>query len=509
MKSIYLIIALLFFNICAYSNYTNQQFNCKDSLQIVEKYKAVLINLPQNRDSILTFIDNTLESNSLTLSQKEIAASSFFDFYRESKFMEHAQFAVYIADRYFINKKLNYQGKGGNVLPQIYADFNRYSLIGEKAPNITLKSISGPEVKIGDSFNNRYTIILFFDENCPFCKELIPEIKEILTNYSYLNIGITAVYTQTSYNNLVAFVGKNFTKSELKTWSFFWDPELSSSFHKYYNVTKTPQILLVNNSGVIIGRNLDTDALRLVLDREKDNIDFAYKQAEQFVPEYLSLFDLSKQDEFEKAISPLFSKLKEKNLLMYNAVFYHLYIYLSMDDNQISKERAIYLSKKYIIPYRHLWYDSYFLNEYIPLINNKINLNRIGSKIYNAKLINHKRKSLNIHKIRSKYTLLYLFNTDCALCTAFSNELLKDYKELKKLGVKIVAIYCGNNEQEYLEYLKNNNFPWTILAPEMFNNQELILNFEISFIPQTYLLDKNKTILNKRINTVQIKELLK
>ena len=509
MKSVLLIVASLFFNICAYANIINQQRESSDSLQIAEKYNTLLIKVPQNRDSILYFIDNTLKSNHISQLEKEIAASTIFDFYKNSKYMEHAQFAVYVADRYFKDSKINYRGKGGNLLPQIYADFNRYSLIGEKAHNISLTSISGEEVNIVDSFKSRYTIILFFDEKCPFCKELIPELKDILNIYSYLNIGLTAVYTQTSYDNLVNFVGQNFTKSELKSWLFLWDPELSSSFHKYYNVTKTPQILLVDSQGVIIGRNLDISALKQILDREKENIDYAYKQAEKFVPEYLSLFDLSNIEDFDQAINPLFSKLKESNILMYNAVFYHLFIYLSIDEDQKLKERAIYIADKYIIPYSHLWVDKYFINEYIPLISRKIELNKIGSKIYSPNLINHKGKRIDIHKIKAKYTLVYLFNTDCAMCSAFSNELLNDYKKLKKLGVKIVSIYCGDNELEYLEYLKNNRYPWPVLAPANFNNQELILNLEINYIPQTYLLDRNKNILYKRINTIQIKELLK
>ena len=58
-----------------------------------------------------------------------------------------------------------------------------------------------------------------------------------------------------------------------------WDPLHESDWQIQYGVLQTPKLFLIGPDGVILGRGLDTPALRLLLEKELDQSSYVYGEA--------------------------------------------------------------------------------------------------------------------------------------------------------------------------------------------------------------------------------------
>ncbi|PKP00201.1 MAG: hypothetical protein CVU13_01445 [Bacteroidetes bacterium HGW-Bacteroidetes-8] len=475
-------------------------------------YRAIdnyLLSVPAEIDSLIKACDYLIGQSSDTTT-KSMIAGYLFNQFSTSGVMGYESVAIFIAKNYFLNSRLKWNGEGGLALLRLYAEFNENSLIGMSAPELQLSGADLRPLSLR-GLTERYTIIYFFDDECPLCKERFGGLKEIAEQYRYLNLTIYAVFTRSDSAALSKFITDNFGSAGGAVesgWRFVFDPGSTSDFHKLYNVLKTPQMFLVDSEKKIIGRELDNKALKTLLDAEAEKIAYYYSQAEAFVPKYLEIFNLGDSADLKDAFTPLFERLTKESREMYNAVFYNIFEHLWVQDDQKTKDAAIYAAKNYILPYPSLWYDKKFLNERVPAVITRIESNRVGSEAPTIKLYNSKGRLVNLTGRRSPHTLLYFFNTGCAICKPFTFELKQIYPQLKKKRVRVVAIYTGDQKDELKEYIKAEKIPWEVFYSLDNNRIELFDKFEITNIPQTYILDKERKIVSKGAYPPEIKDTL-
>ncbi len=473
----------------------------------IDKYIAAAVQHP---DSLISASDKLIEFAENPV-LKSAVAGYLFNLFSSSSIMGYENIAVHIADKYFLSGILEWQGDGGETLLRLYADFNRSSLIGYDAPQLILNTIKGENLPLL-SLKYNYTIIYFFDDKCNACAQMLPRLREVAESTRDLGTCVYAVYTGSDPALLAGFIKEEFgsaEKAEEEFWFFVYDKSSQSSFHKLYNVLRTPQLFLIDRDKKIIGRNLTADSLNELYEREELRINEIYESSKEFVPSYLSIFDLNDTAQFSNIFSPLFERLVSQNKDIYNAVFYHLFEFLSTDDNPNYKDAAVYIADRYIIPYSSLWRDPYYPDVIVAESSERIKANRIGEKAYNIDLYTIKDKRVYLYSIKSKYTLLYFFNPDCPLCKPLTEELIKSYRHLKKKGVTIVGVYAGNYDFEFIEYISEVNPPWPVYRPKDYDFLNLHQRFEVDQVPQTYLLDKNKVILAKRVFANKLTEMFK
>lgn len=475
-------------------------------------YKAIdnyLKSIPEQIDSMIKACDYLIGQSSDTTT-KSMIAGYLFNHFSTSGFMGYESVAVYIAKNYFLNSKLKWNGDGGVALLRLYTEFNENSLIGMSAPELQLSGADLRPISLRD-LEQRYTIIYFFDDECPLCKERFAELKQSVEQFRYLNLVVYAVFTQSDSGRLIKFITDNFgsTAGAVESgWRFVHDPGSTSDFHKLYNVLKTPQMFLLDPEKKIIGRELDNRALKTLLEAEAERVAYYYSQAEAFVPKYLKIFNLGDTSDLKDAFTPLFERLTKESRDMYNAVFYNIFEHLWVQDDQKTKDAAIYAAKNFILPYSALWYDKKFITERVPAVIARIESNRVGAEAPSIKLYNAKGRLVNLTAKRSPHTLLYFFNTGCAICKPFTFELKQIYPQLRRKRVRVVAIYTGDQKDELSEYIKVEKIPWEVFYSLENNRVELFDKFEINNIPQTYILDKKRKIVSKGAYPPEIKETL-
>lgn len=252
-----------------------------DSLQIaaldskISGYAAAIENQP---------VDVKIqESDFLIVSCKsqEIrnhVVSRLFSHYLNSSLMGDEAVAVHIVDEWINTGKAELRTQVETLNARIFADFNRSSLIGCKAPSLRLLSPDGEVIDalgVRDSSgaadsafagtSDRLRIIYFYATDCSKCRVESFRLKNFLDTVN-IDLDVLLVYTG---NN--AGEWKNYRSEHLAISSpscnvyHYWDPCLDSDFQRKYGILQTPGMFLVDRKGIIIGRKLDTDALRKLL----------------------------------------------------------------------------------------------------------------------------------------------------------------------------------------------------------------------------------------------------
>ncbi len=501
-------VMLLFSSVCIAQNLV-PQYKGANAQKLFELANDHLLSVSPLPDSLIKASDYIIAFSNDTLIQSALAGH-LFNRFATSPIMGQENVAIHIAKNYFLNGKLRWQGDGGLAMLKFYVEFNENSLIGMDAPELNLFGINKRPLSLR-SLENRYTIIYFFDDECNACKEGFPELKEIVEQYGYLNLSVYAVFTKSDPVKMNTFVTENFGSPEKaieQGWRFVQDLTNESDYNRLYNVLKTPQIYLLDAKKQIIGRGLDNNALKSLLESEQKRISYFFEQAQNFAPQYLSIFNLNDTNELAAAFDPLFKRLTTENNEIYNAVFYHLFEFLVIHEDQKLKDAAVYLAQNYILPYSSLWYDKEFTGKRIPLMTSRVINNGPGMRAPEVILSNLKGKGVELTARRAKMTLIYFFNIDCAVCKPFTSELKGMYRQLKKRGVHLVAVYMGEKPEKLPEYIKDEKIPWQIVYPKPENAIQLLEKYEINQIPHTYILDKEKKIVKKGAYPPEIKEIL-
>ena len=206
--------------------------------------------------------DFMLESCADSLVRQYVAVR-IYDHFLGSKVMGDEAVAVHMVDDWFIPGKVAMFSDIDMLNARVYAQFHRSSLIGMKAPELALRGLDGSAVAAPAA--GAVSVLFFYDTACSKCKLELLKLREYLPSLE-VPLEFYAVYTGAFEEQW-----KDFLETR---WDFdtpfvrvhhAWDPELDSNFQMLYGVLQTPQMLLVDADGTIVGRSLDTEALARLL----------------------------------------------------------------------------------------------------------------------------------------------------------------------------------------------------------------------------------------------------
>ena len=201
---------------------------------------------------------------------RQYVALKVYDHYLQSKIMGDEAVAVHVAEKWFLSGAIPMHSDADMLNAQVFVMFNRSSLIGQRAPSVTLKDSLGQEVTIPAA--GGYSAIYFYDTSCSTCKVETPRLRQLMEEGRYpltvyaVNVGDLADAWEEYRKNLPGAV-------------HLWDPLHESDWQIQYGVLQTPKLFLIGPDGVILGRGLDTPALRLLLEKELDQSSYVYGEA--------------------------------------------------------------------------------------------------------------------------------------------------------------------------------------------------------------------------------------
>lgn len=460
-------------------------------------------------------------------SDEEIAQIAYYiyRYYRESRIMGYDEIAIYVADNYFLNGKYKLPDEEARLEMRLFADANRRSLIGMRAPVLTMQDPAGNDVSFPEGEQDYY-ILYFYDDECPGCQRMTPTLMQYLSRSDEdINFTVYMVYTQDDRERWMDYVAKVVHPFDLPdNVSLFnlWDPEMSSDFLTAYGVISTPKLFLVDRNGVIIGRELTPTALSQVVELNESQMTAMEELFEQI---FLPMANTADTTEIVETIDMFFEDSKD-NPDFFHEIFYELYQYLKSSPSYTLQQGAAYLANKYIAGMPELWKTVEFTNkgvshgsviradyrsvkEFIDQTALAVLMfyrNPLDKQATDLTLRTLKNKKQSIYDLRARYTVLYFYDMNCALCGAVSDAIDKIQRRYDASDVCVAAIYTGK-DNKWKRYVKESDRAWIDLWDRK-RESGMFDKYDLMDVPAIYLLDENKVTLAKDINPDVLSALL-
>jgi thiol-disulfide isomerase/thioredoxin len=133
----------------------------------------------------------------------------------------------------------------------------------------------------------------------------------------------------------------------------------------------------------------------------------------------------------------------------------------------------------------------------------RIRPNLIGKKAVNLIMDSYKGIFVSLDDIDKDFTILYFWEPDCGHCAEATPTLKAYYEKAKNSGVEVFAVCTTADKAKWQKYIEENKLEWINgWDPERRTNFGYYYNVEST--PMIYILDRNKTIIAKKISVEDI-----
>lgn len=476
--------------------------------RVTSYFEKALSNLPV--DQICVQIDRLIATGHDTEQQAQLAGLAF-DYYSNAPIMGQEAVAVYVADNYFLNKKLPWSDPETYPLLYAFAEFNRASLIGCDAPELMLEQYAPPVQSARFNVSVRtdgghYKLLYFYDPQCATCREYSKAIAELARTYRGGRLSIFAINTAPFVNGFDetwgAYIEEHF--KDLNAWKVDFynvrpdDPR--TDFHKAYGVLSTPAVVLIDAQNRIIGRRLDPDAAKQLL----GNANFADRETRKLVREVcetLAPVDTATADQIGRT---LYAKMGT-DTTMYRETLYELFNYLRDHANHSYQEAAAMVAERYIVGR-----GDYFSPEYVARVEYALEvfrMNPVGSVAPDLQLKDTSGATHRMLEGKAKKKLVIFHIVNCPDCRREFEGIIPYADEYARKGLEIICVYVGRDAAEWKEFVRTHDPRWTYLT-DLENRSGLRNLYDVAFVPKIYLLDRKGKILAKEIDAPTLRRLM-
>lgn len=220
------------------------------------------------------FMISAVQDSSL---RNDVAIRAYRHF-RDSKVMGAENIAIHIYDVWFASFKTVFPTLEDLDDAEFHALVNRRSLIGAKAPELTLATMKGdsltiPAIAVSNAagkdaakrlLRGRFNVVYFYSTGCPKCLYTSLKLKDFLSS-KHRKLNFYAIYTG---DDQAAW--KAYSLRELKVVNncrtkVYHLQGGESDYPLSYAVLQTPRLFLISPEGTVVGRNLDVPALEKLL----------------------------------------------------------------------------------------------------------------------------------------------------------------------------------------------------------------------------------------------------
>lgn len=166
----------------------------------------------------------------------------------------------------------------------------------------------------------------------------------------------------------------------------------------------------------------------------------------------------------------------------------------------------VHLVDQYFASGQATWVDSVQLYK-IKDRADMIRPNLIGKKAPPLRLKDQFGEWHDIYKMEEEYVVLYFWDPDCGHCKKSTPVVHDFYNDYKDKNIKVIGITTEHEEDKWLEYIEKNKLEWLNLGDLKYRNNFRRL-YDISGTPRIFILDKDRTIIGKRIGADQLQDFM-
>lgn len=428
---------------------------------------------------------------------RQYVALSIYDHYIDSGIMGAEAVAIHVIDNWFIPGKVRMRDDMELLGAKVFAEFNRMSQLGSKAPGLTMDSIDGevysffgPEDKGG-----RFRVLYFYDTDCAKCKIQTVMMRNLLETEDF-PIDLIAVYASGNEDEWRRYVDSQLTfdAGNMKVHNL-WDPDLDSDFQRKYGVIQTPRTFLIGPDGTILGRGLDAQALSRMLHGIFDEVELEYG-TEESAALYDGIFQgdvLTRKDIADVADHIAASTLEEGDTVMFRQMTGDLLYWLASERGEGVKEGTEYLIDNYILSRGDVWKtadDSLKIIGFAEMTDELLSLAAPGSRIADIKVSGTrlsagkvKEGTFRLPKLKGDPGIIIFYTEGCHVCDAekaAAREYVAADPKVKVLMVNVDRIVSSS----------------PAVADRLFRS------FDLSTLPFIVMTDRKGLIVRRYISLV-------
>ena len=191
---------------------------------------------------------------------------------------------------------------------------------------------------------------------------------------------------------------------------------------------------------------------------------------------------------FKYCVATLANYYETSNIMGYDKVFVHI-------------------AEKYYLTNDAYWADS-TLKAKIHERVMKIKPNILGELAHDLAMPDTSLKMHSLYGVKSKYTILIFWDPTCSHCKIEVPKLCQYYDSLKSKNlVEVFAIGIESDIELWKKFIKDNKLDW-INVSDLYNQTNFRSYYDIYSTPVIYLLDEQKHIIAKRLDTEKIREFI-
>lgn len=169
----------------------------------------------------------------------------------------------------------------------------------------------------------------------------------------------------------------------------------------------------------------------------------------------------------------------------------------------------VHMVNTYYVTNQAFWVDSTQLYK-ITKRGRELEPLLIGKKAPMINMPDSTGKYISLYDVKSKYTVVVFWDHGCGHCKKEIPKLQEAYtKKLKAKGVQVYAVETEDKPEDWKKFIRDYHLNW-INVQEMDAYKRAVTKkiYDIYSTPVIYLLDENKIIKAKRIETEQLENLI-
>lgn len=500
MKPVIKIVIVLFIFLCPLRHAEAQELDSLRQKALSEKLDEYFLAIEREGVEVQKQECDFLIETATDSLMRQFIALKIYDHYLKSPVMGSEAVAIHVLDNWFVPGKVKMKSDIDMINARVYADFNRQSLVGMKAPELSMTDMDGVACTLfgteSPDHGGRFSIIYFYDTDCSKCRIETILLRNILEDKDY-PVDLVAVYAGDDHKAWKTYADRQFSLDvDNVVVKHLWDPELDSDFQRKYGVLQTPRMFLVRPDGTIMGRGLDAEALMLMLRGIFTQAELDYggdESARLFdgilmaegAPSYAQVKELA--DHIAQ------STLPKGDTLMFRQLSGDYLYYLSTRSGQGIKEGLKYLIDNNINSYPEAWDnpdDSLKVIGFARIMDDLLSKAIPGSRIVSYKVPAEmvsagktKEGAYNLAKVRGRRNIILFYTDGCNVCQAEKKalrDLAAEDRRLKVLFVNMDEILSSDPE----------------LAESLFDS------FDLSSLPFIMETDRKGVILQRYLSVL-------
>ena len=427
---------------------------------------------------------------------RQHVALAVYDYYVSSKVMGAEAVAVHVFDKWFASGKVAMRNSSEMFAARMFAEFNRMSLIGNKAPSLDMLDMEHNPVTLFEKPSGRYTILYFYDSSCSTCKVNTVLLRNLLQQEDY-PVDFVAVYAADNKEAWQKYVEEQFSIEVSRTrMVHLWDPELDSDFQRKYGVLQTPRLFLIAPDGTIVGRGLDVPALVMLLNSVFAEVELEYGSDESMML-YDGLFgdsSPSRDDVVRISDYIMASTLDQGDTVMFRQMTGDMLYYLTLQKGEGFKEGLDELIDNKILSRPDVWKsedDSLKVIGMAQMFDDLLSRSTPGMAIPDLKLPGlmlskgkEKAGTFRVNRLRGQTNYIMFVTEGCHVCAdekAAAREIVLADRKVKVLIVNVDEVLESNPS----------------LAEKMFDS------FDLSALPFILQTDRKGRVQRRYISLVK------